>query len=184
MALSVLRTPKEKELDPYVGPRPFERNPDDRKRFFGRYQETEEILSLIFSHPLVLFYAQSGAGKTSIFNANVIPALEDHGLQVLQVARVGTYTADGSSTLPTKDSPLVNQYVFNLLQSLKQKVPSKKLTNKSIKEFLNEYFPPARDERGNVNPQVIIVDQLEELFNLYPNNKWREAAGRILSADC
>jgi len=178
VVIPVLPTPKENAPDPYVGPRPFERNPDDKKRFFGRDKETDEILSLIFSHPIVLIYAQSGAGKTSIFNACVIPALEEHGLQVLKVARVvTTYATDGSLTSAIKDSQSshdVNQYVFNLLQSIIQRATSQELTSKSVSEFLDEYFPSERDERGNVKPQVIIVDQLEELFNLYPNNKWRE----------
>ena len=55
-------------LEPYIGPRSFNRNLKDQKRFFGRDYETEEIVSLISSHKLVLIYAQSGAGKTSIFN--------------------------------------------------------------------------------------------------------------------
>ena len=65
------------EPNPYVGPRPFERNDEDRIRFFGRDQETNEIVSLIFGHPLVLVYAESGAGKTSLFNTAVAPALEE-----------------------------------------------------------------------------------------------------------
>ena len=52
-------------------------------------KETNEILSLIFAHQLVLIYAQSGAGKTSILNAQVTPALEKYGYNVLPTARVG-----------------------------------------------------------------------------------------------
>jgi hypothetical protein len=59
--------------NPYIGPRPFGRNLYDQLRFFGRSFETEEILTQILSHSLVLIYAQSGAGKTSILNASVIP---------------------------------------------------------------------------------------------------------------
>jgi len=86
--LSVTRQEKE-EWNPYVGPRPFRRDLDDQNRFFGRDEETEQILSLIYGHQLVLIYAQSGAGKTSLFNAQVAPELEKNGFQVLPVARVG-----------------------------------------------------------------------------------------------
>ena len=58
--------------DAYVGPRPFKRDPGEEKLFFGRDYESEKIISLIFSHKLVLVYAQSGAGKTSIFNAKIL----------------------------------------------------------------------------------------------------------------
>ena len=69
------------ELQPYVGPRPFEK--DDRALFFGRDREVSELLSLIIAHDLVLVYAQSGAGKTSLLNAGLIPRLEAEGIEVL-----------------------------------------------------------------------------------------------------
>ena len=58
---------KESIVNPFVGPRSFKRDLQDQRIFFGRDDETEEIVSPIFSHQLVLVYAQSGAGKTSIF---------------------------------------------------------------------------------------------------------------------
>jgi hypothetical protein len=76
-------------IDPFIGPRPFRRDIEDQRLFFGRDKETNEILSLIFAHQLVLIYAQSGAGKTSILNAQVTPALEKYGYNVLPTARVG-----------------------------------------------------------------------------------------------
>jgi len=41
-------------LAPYIGPRPFNGSSEDRKRFFGRDDESEEIVSLISGHKLVL----------------------------------------------------------------------------------------------------------------------------------
>jgi hypothetical protein len=46
-----------RQVNPYVGPRPFTRNPKDRNLFFGRNDETDEIISLIYGRPLVLAYA-------------------------------------------------------------------------------------------------------------------------------
>src|SRR5687768_2201149 len=77
------------EVEPYVGPRPFDRNDKDEKRFFGRDYEADEIVSLILGHRLVLVYAQSGAGKTSIINAKITPMLEEYNFQVLPSARIG-----------------------------------------------------------------------------------------------
>ena len=53
--------------NPYVGPRPYER--DDRRNFYGRDREAREVRALIVAEREVLFYAQSGAGKTSLLNA-------------------------------------------------------------------------------------------------------------------
>src|SRR3712207_9365124 len=75
--------------NPFIGPRPFSQDTQHQRLFFGRDRETDEIASLIFTHQLVLVYAQSGTGKTSIFNAKVIPRLKENGFDVLPVARVG-----------------------------------------------------------------------------------------------
>ena len=49
--------------NPYVGPRTFTQA--ESTVFFGREREARELLSLVISQRLVLFYAQSGAGKSS-----------------------------------------------------------------------------------------------------------------------
>ena len=77
------------ELDPYIGPRFFIQEQSDRARFFGRNRETDDIVSLILGHNLVLVYAASGVGKTSIFNAKVIPTLrEEYGLVLVTASRL------------------------------------------------------------------------------------------------
>ncbi|MCC9076549.1 SIR2 family protein [Litorilinea aerophila] len=48
---------------------------EDAPIFFGREQETAALLSLIHAHRLVLFYGPSGAGKTSLLQAGVLPRL-------------------------------------------------------------------------------------------------------------
>src|SRR5829696_4481119 len=114
MALSFLRThksivhpsvdTKRQILEPYVGPQPFRRNIEDQMRFFGRDYESDELVALITSHNLILVYAQSGAGKTSIFNALVIPMLERSGFEVLPLARVKIASAEKLSGLESLDT--------------------------------------------------------------------------------
>src|SRR3972149_10191316 len=79
--------------NPYIGPRPYERQ--DLHNFYGRAREARDLLSLILANRIVLFYAQSGAGKTSLLNAQIIPALEERGFDVLPVARVGSDVPPG-----------------------------------------------------------------------------------------
>jgi hypothetical protein len=158
---------EQQEWSPYVGPRAFKRDFEEQKLFFGRKFETEKIISLIYGHKVVLVYAQSGAGKTSIFNASIVPALEEKGLQVLPLARIGL-----SSRAATLNE--INPYIFNIILSL---VPddSSSLKIKSLSEFLHDYFPHGTNQREKPIPQVIIFDQLEELFNLYSDpDKWHE----------
>src|SRR5215204_4986491 len=159
--------------NPYIGPRPFGRTLYDQLRFFGRNYETEEILTLILSHQLVLIYAQSGAGKTSILNANVIPELEKEGFKVLPIARVGVSPPSDDYVNDTNDSKsdtvISNQYMLNALWSMKSDIDPRLLSNKSLSKFLNEYFPSNDDEVDDSSlPKVIIFDQFEELFNIFP----------------
>ena len=64
------------------------------------------------AHNLLLVYAVSGAGKTSVLNAGVIPKLVAEGFEVLPRGRVGV-------SVPGLDvDQQRNPYVLNLLCSL------------------------------------------------------------------
>ena len=70
--------------NPYVGPRPFQYG----EPLFGRDREAMELLDLLIAERIVLLYSPSGAGKTSLMQAALIPELEKEGFQVLPVMRV------------------------------------------------------------------------------------------------
>jgi len=53
--------------------------PEDRKLFFGRDRETEMLLSDVVLSRLVVLFAKTGTGKTSLINAAVRPELERRG---------------------------------------------------------------------------------------------------------
>src|SRR5207244_234322 len=60
----------------YPGVRSFEE--PDRLRFFGRTQSTDELLLRVLSVRLLLQFAPSGVGKTSLLNAGLFPKLRLH----------------------------------------------------------------------------------------------------------
>ncbi len=64
--------------NPYIGPRTFRR--DEGNLFFGREREESDLLSLVMTEQLVLFYAQSGVGKSSLVNTRLVPKLGQKGL--------------------------------------------------------------------------------------------------------
>ena len=117
----------------------------------------------------MLIYAQSGAGKTSIFNAQVIPTLEEDGFDVLPVIRLKS--SNIISNLDTND--VKNICIFNSLQSLKPDLDPNILKDKSLQEFLQEYFPIKKDNNDREIQQILIYDQLEEIFDILPRN-WKE----------
>ncbi len=154
---------------PYPGPRPFESN--EQNLFFGRDREILELASLVTAHRVVLIYAQSGAGKTSLLNAGLIPALRAEGFEVLPVARMRGLVREGSDVRET-----MNIYVVNTLMSwLEDRPESILLGSLSISAFLRERAHPT-DRQGLPLPRVIIFDQFEELFAFYPE-RWREREG-------
>jgi len=158
--------------EPYVGPRPYERA--DSHLFFGRGREAEEILSLVIAHPIVLLYAQSGAGKTSLLNARVIPLLEGQYAQVFGPARVG-----GDEQGDEARTEGQNVFVRNALMSLQvtEGAPSgQSLAQMSFSDFLGAQPPPSGVPDGIKSLRVIIFDQFEELFTAYIE-RWQQREG-------
>lgn len=157
---------------PFVGPRPFET--EDRERFFGRTRELEELLSLIIAHRAVLVYAQSGAGKTSLLKAGVIPRLEEQAYKILPPARV-------QCLLPTDLSPekVTNIFVFHALQHWAvdrwDGRAAEKCAQTTLTEFLKPLVPPSRPDEDSPAPLVIVFDQFEEFFTANAD-RWQERA--------
>ncbi|MCP4423224.1 MAG: peptidoglycan DD-metalloendopeptidase family protein [Chloroflexi bacterium] len=152
-------------FNPYVGPRPFER--EDSRRFFGRDQETAELLSLIVAHRVVVLYAPSGAGKTSLLNATIIPGLEARGFELFPSTRVfGVVQTDISQ---------INPYaLFALTGWAGDEASQDELAGLTIAQYLAEQ-EPLEDEYGRPAPRVLIFDQFEELFTAFPA-RWSERA--------
>ena len=156
--------------NPYIGPRPYERK--DSENFYGRNREARDLLSLILAERVVLFYAQSGAGKTSLLNAKILPALEEEGFHVLPVARVS-----GDPPAGMDAGTIGNIFVFSVLMSLADKnVPAETLRPHTLLTFLQAYYPQQQDDFGGARPLLIIFDQFEELFTTH-RDRWQEAQG-------
>src|SRR5512139_3195261 len=99
--------------NPYIGPRTFLK--DEGDRFFGRDREAADLEALVASEKLILFYAQSGAGKSSLINASLIPSLEDKRDKPFEVlvARVSGDVPHGVE--------VANIYVYNVIRSLQHR---------------------------------------------------------------
>ncbi len=173
--------------NPYVGPRTFTQQ--EATRFFGRELEARELHSLIVSQRMVLFYAQSGAGKSSLINTRIIPQLREANFPVLPIGRV-------SGKLPEGIDEVDNIYIFNLLLSLDESDgdPTRFIQMK-LTEFLKNltsmdgqhyyYDDSAVEEIFETNeihedevyyeesPYVLIIDQFEEVVTNHPH-RWED----------
>lgn len=72
---------------PFIGPRPF--TEADAEVFFGRKSELAALAAEVLSTQIVLLYASSGSGKSSLISAGLIPAMRGEEFKVSQ-ARLNT----------------------------------------------------------------------------------------------
>ncbi len=167
--------------NPYVGPRPYTHA--DRDNFYGRNREARDLLDMLIAERAVLFYAQSGAGKSSLLNARVIPELEARGFRVLPPLRVGSEAPPGIDA-----AAIPNIFVFSTLLSLADPdTPPATLTGHTLLAFLQSLnlTTPRHSERSEESQTdaastapilpVLIWDQFEELFTTH-RDRWEEAA--------
>ena len=166
--------------NPYIGPRVFQR--DEGHLFFGRSREAADLTGLVISEPLLLFYAQSGAGKSSLISARIIPELEADDVEVLPVGRV--------SGDPPQDLEPRNIYLYNLERKLVQHdIDLEALSRLSLTKLLagldrdeQGYFftetpkPALSEEEDMPRRRVLIIDQFEEFFSTHPE-AWSQREG-------
>ncbi len=99
--------------NPYVGPRSFKAG----ERLYGRDHEIDELVDLLVAERILLLYSPSGAGKSSLIQAGLEPALMDNDFQMLGSVRVNRQP--GHFVLP----PETNRYIFSILLCLEEMVP-------------------------------------------------------------
>ena len=97
--------------NPYVGPRAFR----EGEELFGRTQELLRLLHLLIAERVVLLYSPSGAGKTSLIQAALIPELKKKKFRVL-----GPMSVKRELSQETPWSLAGNRYLSSLLLSLDQ----------------------------------------------------------------
>jgi WD40 repeat protein len=151
--------------NPYVGPRSFKLG----EQIYGRNRELTELLDLLIAERIVLLYSPSGAGKTSLTQAALIPALENEGFRVLPIMRVSNDIAENNSSTTTA----TNRHLLSCLVSLEETLlpdeqkPLDELANTSFEAYLNTRPRLLDDDRG----EVLIFDQFEEIITIDPNNR-------------
>jgi predicted acylesterase/phospholipase RssA len=151
------------DFSPYVGPRPFERA--DRDRFFGRDAEIHELLSLVVANQAVLLYAASGAGKTSLLRAGLLPLLEArHAFEVLPTARVRELRPR-TAEAPEEVNVFVSAVVASWIEGTETESSSAVNKGARLYEVLAARPHPHSGD-GFPVPRAVVIDQLEEIFTV------------------
>lgn len=145
----------ERPGNPYVGPRAFQAG----ELLYGRNVELRELVNLLIAERIVLFYSPSGAGKTSLIQASLIPALVARGFAVRPIVRVGR-APDGSGA---------NRYIASTIQSLEEGTAADQQLDPAALASLSlaNYFDRRpTDDQGDGD--MLIFDQFEEIVTFDP----------------
>ncbi len=155
--------------NPYIGPRAFRTG----ETLYGRDREVNDLLDLLIAERIVLLYSPSGAGKSSLVQAALIPRLEEEGFRVRPVMRV-------SHEPPTQNGwgSRVNRYIFSLLLSLEETLPDELELPLDVLAGLDlpTYLQRNAEAEGDHGGEVLIFDQFEEILTVNPTDHEIKAA--------
>lgn len=144
---------------PYVGPRAYRYG----ERLYGRDRESRDLLNLVLAERIVLLYSPSGAGKSSLLAASLMPFLEKEGFQVLGPARVSGAPAQRSG------GGVVNPYAASLIHYWEDARPKEVRPIDDLGGIdLAGYLTQRSWIRNDPGPKVLILDQFEEIITRNP----------------
>lgn len=146
--------------NPYVGPRSIGGVQHPNEKIYGRDREIDDLTNMVIADRIVLMYSPSGAGKSSVLQAGVIPALRESRFQVRSIIRVSAEPPPEVNFDPAHG----NRYVLSSLMSLEEGVPKER--KRSNLELSRMNFV---DYLGTeANGEVLIFDQFEEILTASP----------------
>lgn len=158
-------------VNPYVGPRSFQKG----EKLYGRDRERTELVDLLIAERIVLLYSPSGAGKSSLVNAAVVPELEEQGFIVLPAIRVNQ-----AAHVIVEKGTSFNRYIYSALISMESEIadenrlPADELLTMRLADYLGKYRERAVKQDKELDPYapfVLIFDQLEEIVTNNPTDR-------------
>ncbi len=170
------RPPGRSPTRPFLGPSPF--TEEDHALFFGRSADLTRLRSLLRTERIVVLHSPSGAGKTSLIQAGLLPMLRQDGFRVFPTIRVGL-------PLPASKPAVAdaNRYAYSAVYSLESgfSAEGKYVSGlHSATELagirLSTYFAHRTAAYASAaGSRLLVFDQFEELFTRSP----RDHAARV-----
>jgi WD40 repeat protein len=151
-------------LNPFVGPRSFRMG----EKLYGRDREALDLLDLLIAERIVLLYSPSGAGKSSLLQAELLPRLVEEGFHVLPPIRVSMEPPSLGEGIT-----VANRYIFSALLSLEeglapnQQIPLVELATMDLDTYLRRRPRPS----DAPDSDVLLFDQFEEILTVDPSNQ-------------
>lgn len=161
---------------PYRGVLPFRYA--DRAFFFGREKVVDDLYAKILLYRLVLLFGESGAGKSSVINAGIIPALQKEGCQAERLRVSPQY----------ENAPILLERIEGDVGTAASFLPSIFLSSQTsttgglerIPFSVEDCFDAIRSvPRGTI--PLLIFDQFEELFTLFSSKEGEDDRLKMLA---
>jgi WD40 repeat protein len=144
--------------NPYPGPRPYQRG----ETLYGRDREITELFYLLSAERIVLLHSPSGAGKSSLVDAGLVPQLQER-FDVWPSIRVSLAPDESGSTTHG------NRFVRSVLASLEEGLPGdrRQPPDQIVSQTLARYVG-GRPRDTAAFPVVLVFDQFEEILTVDP----------------
>ena len=144
----------------YPGIVPFRQ--EDASVFRGRQRETREVTNLILTQKMLVLFAKSGMGKTSLLNAGVAPQLKKYGLSLINIR----FNEIGQEVKTNPVTRFMDQYRQAFADFYAgQPQPATFSSQTTLRQTLahNQLITPEKTQIP-----VLVFDQFEEFFRTYP----------------
>jgi tetratricopeptide (TPR) repeat protein len=165
------------KIDPLALPKPHEPYRGissfrllDWRIFFEREAETQRLTNLVSLYRGVLLYGRSGAGKSSLLNAGLIP----HALrQGRAPERIRVYPESGKELFVEPINLQESDAAEHSENELPRYLPSRFITSTGATERVRlscEEFSKTLHDPSDLGAPLLIFDQFEELVTLFEEN--------------
>ena len=156
----------------YPGVQPFSKA--QKAQFFGRDDDRERLLDLLFLEKLIVLFGKSGYGKSSLLNAGILPKLEDESARgkrqyVPITVRFNLWTGGQDS--------LFQKFMFHASHTLEplRQDPIRQVIEGVPDTLWSQLKFAGMDEQTTF---VLIFDQFEEFFT-YPEEQQQDFKRQI-----
>ncbi|MGC1377644.1 MAG: hypothetical protein WA821_15525 [Anaerolineales bacterium] len=148
--------------NPYVGPRPIKKG----EPFFGREREIRSLAALLMAERIVLLHSPSGAGKSSLIQAGLMPRMVER-FSVFPLVRVNLEAPPEARGVAG-----LNRYALSTLLSLEEGLPpEKRLPLMELAALtLDAYLEKRALPDGALENCLLIFDQFEEVLTVSPTD--------------
>ena len=142
-------TPPRDVPNPFVGPNPI----PEKSELFARDKERGDLIDLLIAERFVLLFGPTGAGKTSLINAGLIPDIEKRRVKCLPVVKLEPVKVEGANPF---------------LACLYQRLFDIKTPEELPKNLEEAFF--AQLEKFEGRRILVIIDTLEQIFTSAAQN--------------